>query len=233
MLKVKPEDGMIDLAADGISQADYLAAIHAIADTINVIRDNHNWCWVWMKFACALNPLIAQGEQVYRDGVSTYKVKVLEPRPEDRYPREWFNDEGWAVYEKENEDGARMAELRRTYGRILKIVEDGRISLDEAQEVFRKAKLPPYGEEQDWKGRVTIYTESALTSKDFPADKEKILAAWKEFLAAHGLKPYDGYPQFSKENKVKIAARDIEPLIGNPQRGYDPMVMPDGRRIQP
>jgi hypothetical protein len=233
MLKVKPKDGMIDLAADGISQADYLAAIHAIADAINDIRDNHNWCWVWLKFAVALNPLISQGETVYRAGTSTYRVKVTEPRPEDRMPREWFTKEGWEVYDKVNQDGERMKELRKTYGRILQIVNDEHINMDEAQEVFRKAKLPPYGAKQDWKGQVTVYTVSEFATKDILADQEKINNAWKEFLAKTGLKPYDGYPSFDNrgQGKIKPAAKDTEPLIGNPMRSYDPMVMPDGRRV--
>src|SRR5271168_2150817 len=120
MAKVRPA-GTIDLTAEGISQADYLKAVHAIAEGVNAIRDKNGWCWVWIKFASALNPLITQGERV---GHNSYYVKVLEPRPQDRYPQEWFKPEGWAKYTRENQDGERMAELRRTYGRILQIVKD-------------------------------------------------------------------------------------------------------------
>src|SRR5271167_3969372 len=135
MTEDKPavKDGIIDLSAERISREDYLRVLHGIADAINAIRKDRGWCWVWIKFAACLNPLITQGE---RTGGNSYLVKVNEPRAEDRYPREWFNEKGWETYDKVNQDGERMAELRRTYGRVLQIVKDGHVTIDEAQRVF-------------------------------------------------------------------------------------------------
>lgn len=232
-------DGTIDLTAEGISKEDYLTCLHAIADAMNALRDKHSWCWVWVKFAAALNPLIVQGKRIKREGAGTYAVKVLEPRPEDRYPREWFTPAGWDVYEQVNKDSDRMNELRLTYKRILQVVKDKErtrngITMDEAQEVFRKAKLPLYGEHSTWTGRVEVYTRSELISEDLAADKEKIAAAWKEFLAVTGLKEYDlgNYPSYDGHGAaIEIRDADTAALIGEPQRSYDPSILPDGTRL--
>ena len=152
-------------------------------------------------------------------------------------PREWFTDEGWKVNDKVNQDSERMAELRRTYGRILEIVKQGHIRLDEAQGIFRRAGLPQYnpGGKNQWRGRVEVYTNvNEFISEDIAADKKKINAAWKEFLVKTGLKGYNGYPAFTDRAggaQVKIADKDTEPLLGNPMWNYDPVTLPDGSRL--
>ena len=60
-MALRKAQGVIDLTAPGISAGDYLAAIHGIADEINDIRARRRWCWVYVKFAAGLNPLITQG----------------------------------------------------------------------------------------------------------------------------------------------------------------------------
>lgn len=231
----KPAGTTIDLTAEGISQADYLKAVHAIATGINAIRDKNTWCWVWIKFAAALNPLITQGVPV---AGNSYYVKVTEPRPEDRYPQEWFNPEGWVKYTRDNQDAERMAELRRTYGRILQIVKDGHVSMEQAQELFRKAGLPAYtdGKPVPWNGVVEIFTNRRVQTEDITAEKKKINAAWQQFVTAVGWNDDVAVPVFSSYERgkaeVMIAAKDTEPLLGNPLKNYDPTILPDGTRLR-
>jgi hypothetical protein len=227
-------DGTIDLTADGISQEDYLKVVHAIADSVNLIRDKHGWCWVYLKFAAAINPLIIQGER-HPDAGNSYLVRVNEPRPEDRYPREWFTDEGWNTYDQVNQDGERMKELRRTYGRILRIVKDRHITLDEAQQVFRSAGLPVYtdGVKRPWHGVAELYQSREVRTEDIAAEKEKVRVAWEQFLAAVGWADTGGFTfsSYDRDRREEIAAKDLEPFIGDPMKNYNPMILPDGRRI--
>jgi hypothetical protein len=226
----------IDLGAEGIDQDTYLACLAAIAEECNRIRQRHGWCWVWLKFATVLSPSIVRGEKL--EGSNTWKVRVRAPEEVQLHPREWFTDAGWAKYTVNDQDTVRIKELRDTYGRILQIVRDGHITLEEAQRVFRVAHLPAYtGNKDGWKGTVNVGLYRDLAVEDITATQEQFNAAWKDFLAAVGHADDWGRGRdalkFEEANggQPELQDKDMVALLGNPMRNYDPMIAPNGDRI--
>jgi hypothetical protein len=200
---------------EGIPRDIYVRVLQNIVDECNRIRRNHGWCWVWLKFSCGLHPWIVQG--------TNENVALMVPVDDQFLDPEWFTAAGQEKLQVANGDTRRAAELKLTYGRILRVVTDGNINMEEAQRIFRAAGLPPYGHIQAGRYEIEARVSRTVNVEDVHVTQRKFNTAWMRFLEEIEWADSSARPRFNpvdNQGRVQVRAEDTVPLIGGPERNY-------------
>lgn len=195
----------IDLAI--VTAEQYGAAITAIWMAAQDLAARHGWCGEWITYMSTVGTEFP----VTRSG------RVIPvPPPGHDLPREWFTDDGWTHVQENSEFYA--AQLNGIRGRILRFVNDERISLDEANTVLEQAGLARYEPAEPASVDVTVELPSrvmrgTITREQFTALQSGFRQAFIDFIVSHGLSirdlaAYQDYPVILEVRRRTVVPAD-------------------------